>query len=275
MKENEDILDIFSDSFSDGVSVGESDWQEIALKNQSRQFWRWNVAKLNVYYVGLIVASFVGTFALGTDYYITKKKITSEYETRILQLEQEVEKLKGFSRSTTKGNGLDNNSLEPRHQGLSIPHPDSLNSTKVENKSVTSREKQKPTNSPEKSVLNRSTLPDEIKSNDAGTGIKASEKGDETINHNLEGTNTSKRNETVSTVGGKEDIVKNDSTIGTKLIQNVPDKKSLDNSSEKMADKKLEQKETQKEVPIIRYEQDTIYEIDSNKVSRWRFKKSQ
>lgn len=263
MKKEEDILDIFSESFSGGTPVGESGWQEISLKNESRQFWKWNIAKLNIYYVGLIVASFVGTFVLGADYYQTKEKITNGYQTRITTLERKVENLESQLANSNLGQKNKTKTSMKPDQGLSVPNQSSP---------FTMESVQTPNNVDKKvSAVEIPALKTDMNQLENTLGKK-------TKNQIMVITDSVNVEETVNLEETVTEQPQEISKLDTKEIKaeasEIKQEANLKNISGKAI---LEEEKMMNEIktPVIKYVQDTIYEIDSNKVSRWRFKKSQ
>lgn len=75
MKKEKDIANIFKNVGNQASRLEEMDWINIETKYAKRLFFSWSWRRMNVYYVGLILISFFGTLAIGTDYYLTKQKL--------------------------------------------------------------------------------------------------------------------------------------------------------------------------------------------------------
>lgn len=94
MRNKKDILDILKEDLSGyEVKVEEKEWVKIKSAYDSKMFYRWNYRKINVFYLGAIIISFMGTFWLASDYLYTKNKVLEAYENRISALEKKIKLL--------------------------------------------------------------------------------------------------------------------------------------------------------------------------------------
>ena len=201
---------------------------------------------MNVYYAGAIIVSFIGTFAIGTDYYITKQKITEGYENRIATLENEVNNLRkeeednhSFIKSNHKKNDKKNShNLGNTFQDVSTGTP------------LLSVEE-----SPNQ--LNPNTSHEDLNHTISTLGLNQTDKDRVMIEGNDE-TNTS--------IVGRRTNSGDSISLGNIKPEEIPE---LDTTEVVKTGQSLPVKQD----PVIKYVQDTIYEIDSTKIPRWRVRK--
>ena len=221
MKEDKDILNIFKEELSQGIDLENSDWMKIQSEIENQSFYRWNIRKMNVYYLGMILLSFCGTFWLASDYVYTKGVVLTDYELRIKRLEERLDLL----------------------QSPIVVKKEVEEVKKVEVPNVVREE-----NTVDKKVSRINTVNEEVVLIDKEdlSKIESKKESEEQLFVDSRGI--------TDVIGEKLDTVKeSDKLVEAPLV-------------------KIEKPELVKTKPVVIIVQDTIFEVDSVKISRRKLK---
>jgi len=252
LKEDKDILDILNEVQLDDMPVNNSDWTNIESKYQSSQFYKWDIGRMNVYYAGLIAASFLGTLLIGTNFYSTKQKLESGYETRISGLEYTIDSLKHIHKTINE-------------QPKSLMTVYSSNAGEVNN--IKAESKQNKT-TPKQNLFSKTNQINPRKSQDLSTKNLASNEEENPYLVKKIPENTSVSNHTEDL----EPIEELQSKEEEALISMKQTNLDMDKSESLSNNKKIDSTKTKVQESVIIYLQDTIFEYDSTKVSRRKLK---
>lgn len=217
MKDDKDILNIFKEELSQGIDLEDSDWVKIQTGIENQSFYRWNIRKMNVFYLGMILLSFCGTFWLASDYIYTKEVVLTDYELRIKRLEERLDLLQPPV--------VVKNEVE---QGEN----DKVLNVESEGEVV------------EIKVFEKKKAREEVVLIDKGDQLKLESEGSELVDSNMVSDVVVDKIDTVKEGGG---------LVEEPLI-------------------KIEKPELVKIKPVVIIVQDTIFEVDSVKVSRRKLK---